>query len=174
LAMLRDDIHAMRFDNGAGYAYAQTLDNIIVLHGASPTLEGKPSPATDADGRLLTDIPGTTRRDEVGAMAGAALVFKDHMVKVVDLAAAQDQERQRALAEKQPALNDMANKIEAETTTALQQVAGRTSKMTAIADGMSASASRTGSSAQGAAAASAQALANAQMVASAAEQLSVS
>src|ERR1700722_19183231 len=38
LAMLRDDIHAMRFDNGAGYVYAQTLDNIIVLHGASPAL----------------------------------------------------------------------------------------------------------------------------------------
>ena len=23
----------MRFDQGAGYVYAQTLDNIIVLHG---------------------------------------------------------------------------------------------------------------------------------------------
>jgi methyl-accepting chemotaxis protein len=281
LILLRDDIHAMRFDNGAGYVYAQTLDNIIVLHGAAPALEGKPSPATDADGRLLTDIikdvlrnaedgvvsytfpkpgqaerqpkvsyvarfrpwdlvfvsgsylddlnaafrdtmirlgvisaaisavlllaawsinrditaslgrlktamerlaggeldtaiPGTSRRDEVGAMAGAATVFKEQMVKVVDLAAAQEQERQRALAEKQAALNGMADKIEAETTTALQQVAARTSTMTATADEMSASATRTGSSAQGAAAASAQALANAQMVASAAEQLSAS
>jgi len=281
LAMLRDDIHAMRFDNGAGYVYAQTLNNIIILHGASPALEGKPSPATDADGRLLTDIikdalrdaddgvvsstfpkpgqverqpkvsyvarfrpwdlvfvsgsylddlnaafrdamvrlgfisaaistvllfaawainrditgslnrlktamerlaggdlatdiPGASRRDEVGAMAAAAMVFKDQMVKVVDLAAAQEQERHRAQAEKQAALNDMADKIEAETTTALHHVAARTSTMTATADEMSASATRTGSSAQGAADASAQALANAQMVASAAEQLSTS
>lgn len=127
-----------------------------------------------AGGELATAIPGTSRRDEVGAMAGAVVVFKDHMVKVVELAAAQEQERQHALAEKDAALNNMADKIEAETTRALQQVAARTSTMTATADEMSASATRTGNSAQGAADASAHALANAQMVASAAEQLSAS
>ncbi len=281
LTILSDDIHSMRFDNGAGYVYAQTLENIFVIHGGTPALEGKPLPATDADGRLLTDIikdalrnaedgvvsytfpkpgqterqpkvsyvarfrpwdlvivsgsylddlniafrdmmvrlgiisavitavmllaawsinrdiagslgrlktamqrlaggelatdiPGASRGDEVGAMAGAAAVFKDNMVKMVDLAAAQDQERLRALAEKQDALNSMADKIEAETTTALQQVAARTSTMASTADEMSESATRTGKSAEGAASASAQALANAQMVASAAEQLSAS
>ena len=56
LGMLRDDIHAMRFDDGAGYIYAQTLDNMIVIHGASPALEGKPSPATDENGRPLTEL----------------------------------------------------------------------------------------------------------------------
>ncbi len=58
LALLRDDIHAMRFDDGGGYVYAQTLDNMVVLHGASPALEGKPVPAnvTDENGRPVTEL----------------------------------------------------------------------------------------------------------------------
>ena len=40
LALLRDDIHAMRFDVGTGYVFAQTLDNIFVLHGAAPVTRG--------------------------------------------------------------------------------------------------------------------------------------
>ena len=68
----------------------------------------------------------------------------------------------------------MADRIETETTTALQEVGTRTAAMAATAEEMSASAARTGNSAQSAATASAQALANAQTVASAAEQLSAS
>ena len=41
LSLLRDDVHAMRFDAGDGYVFAQTLDNMLVLHGirdaAAPT-----------------------------------------------------------------------------------------------------------------------------------------
>ena len=56
LAMLRDDIHAIRFDGGGGYVVAQTLSNMIVIHGTVPALEGKPSPVTNESGRLLTDV----------------------------------------------------------------------------------------------------------------------
>jgi methyl-accepting chemotaxis protein len=56
LAMLRDDVHALRFDSGGGYVFAQTLDNIFVLHGANPALEGKPSAVVNENGRLLTDL----------------------------------------------------------------------------------------------------------------------
>ena len=56
MAMLRDDVHALRFDNGDGYVFAQTLDNIFVLHGANPTLEGKPSSVVNENGRPLTDL----------------------------------------------------------------------------------------------------------------------
>src|SRR5262249_25813495 len=47
---------AMRFDAGAGYVYAQTLDNIVVLHGGTPALEGKPLAAANEKGRLVTDL----------------------------------------------------------------------------------------------------------------------
>ena len=56
LALLRDDIHALRFDDGAGYVFAQTLDNIVVLHGVNPALEGKPSAAVNENGKPLTDL----------------------------------------------------------------------------------------------------------------------
>ena len=76
--------------------------------------------------------------------------------------------------EKHAALVGMAEKIEAETSAALEAIGARTAAMAATAEEMSASASRTGASAESAATAAAQALANAQTVASAAEQLAAS
>ena len=76
-----------------------------------------------ANGDLSTDIPGTGRRDEIGTMAGQLLVFKDHMVKEQQLARAQTEERERAEAEKRAALVGMADRIEAETATALHEIA---------------------------------------------------
>jgi chromosome segregation ATPase len=68
----------------------------------------------------------------------------------------------------------MAETIETETGTALEQIGQRTSAMASTAAGMNASATRTGTAADSAAAAADQAVANAQTVASAAEQLSAS
>ena len=107
-------------------------------------------------------------------MAGSVLVFKEHMVKGESLAAAREADHRRSAAEKHTALVGTAETIEAETTTALQEVAIRTKAMAGIAEQMNASATRTGNLTQSAAIASAQALATAQTVASAAEQLSAS
>jgi methyl-accepting chemotaxis protein len=127
-----------------------------------------------AEGNLAVVVPWHNRRDEIGAMAAAVLVFRDHMIAENRLAAEQTAERERAAAEKHAALLAMANKIETDTTAALQEVNARTTAMTATADAMSASAVRTGSAAEGAAASATQALANSQTVASAAEELSAS
>jgi methyl-accepting chemotaxis protein len=56
LARLRGMLHAMRFDGGNGYLTVQTLDGVILIHGADPTREDKPSTATDADGRPLLQL----------------------------------------------------------------------------------------------------------------------
>ena len=60
LALLRDDIHAMRFDGGAGYLSVQAEDanggTIVLVHGANPAREGKPSDAKDGDGRPVSDL----------------------------------------------------------------------------------------------------------------------
>jgi methyl-accepting chemotaxis protein len=127
-----------------------------------------------AAGNLAAEIDGQDHRDELGGMARAVLVFKEHMVKGNRVAAEQEAERHQAEEVKRAALIDMAATIEAATGSALLQIGDRTSAMAATADAMSASATRTGESARDAAAAAAQALGIAQTVASAAEQLAAS
>jgi methyl-accepting chemotaxis protein len=127
-----------------------------------------------SSGELATGIPALDRVDEVGRMARAVEVFKQNAVERLRLEAETKQQEERAWQDKHDALVGMADRIESETTTALQAVGVRTAAMTATAEEMSASAVRTGNSARSATTASAQALANAQTVASAAEQLSAS
>ena len=127
-----------------------------------------------ADGELDAEIPASGRADEVGQMARALRIFKEHMAQRRALAASQAADRERAELEKRTALSQMADTIETETGGALEQIRQRTTEMTATADAMRASADRTRGAAGIAAGAAAQALANAQTVASAAEQLAVS
>ncbi len=72
LAVVRDNIHGTRFDAGGGYVYAQTLDNMVVMHGVNPAMEGKPAPATtvDANGRPITElIRDALRNGESGVVS---------------------------------------------------------------------------------------------------------
>ncbi len=126
-----------------------------------------------ADGALDSAVPFATRTDQIGEIARALLQLRDASAH----ARALEQEataRASDEAEKHTVLIGMVDRIEEETTKAINEVGTRTAAMTATAEEMSASAARTGHSAQSAASASGQALANAQTVASAAEQLSAS
>jgi methyl-accepting chemotaxis protein len=127
-----------------------------------------------AAGDMDVEAVGQNYRDEIGDMARAVLVFKEHMVRGSALAAAQDEVRRRGEAEKRAALVDMAEKIEAETGSALQNIALRMAATAKAADAMNASAQRTGASAQDATTAADQALSIVQTVASAADQLTSS
>jgi len=127
-----------------------------------------------ARNELDAEIPGVDRRDEVGAMAGAVLVFRDHMRAEAQLAAEQQTEREHAFAERTAAVAQLADKIEAETAAATSKVSGISTAMTTMATEMHDSAARTGAAAQSAAETSAQAVANAQTIAAATEELSMS
>jgi methyl-accepting chemotaxis protein len=107
-------------------------------------------------------------------MAAAVLVFQQGLLRAARLDADRAQERAHAAAEKQAALVNMADTIEHETTKALEHIGGLVLTLTGTADGMEASAGRTGASARNAAEAAGQAMASSQTVAAAAEQLSSS
>jgi methyl-accepting chemotaxis protein len=124
-----------------------------------------------AGGNLDAEAVGQDQRDELGDMARSVLVFKEHMIRATELAAAQEEQRHKAEAEKHAALLAMVETIETATGSALQQIGDRTTAMAAAAEAMSASANRTGISAQGAAAAASEAQGIVRTVASAAEQL---
>jgi methyl-accepting chemotaxis protein len=118
-------------------------------------------------------VPGQRRADEVGRMAAAVDVFRTHAIERARLESGQIQAEQAAQ-EKRAALLGMAEKIEAEISRALGVIGTRVAAMVQAADDMSASAGRTGASAQGAAGAATQALVNARTVAGAAEGLAAS
>ena len=124
-------------------------------------------------GDLAVNVAETGRTDEIGDMARAVQVFKEHMEQE-RRATAQQLQLQQSASDRHAALVGMVDRIEAETTKAISEVGARTAAMTATAEEMSASAGRTGNFAENAAAASAQALANAQTAAMAAEQLTAS
>jgi methyl-accepting chemotaxis protein len=127
-----------------------------------------------ARGDLTVPIDGEARRDEIGEMITAVVVFRDGMAEAARLASERERERQRATVEKHTALAEMADKIEAESVRAMDDVGARTQAMAKVAEQMTASAIQTGESAQAANDAAAVALANAETVASAAEQLATS
>ena len=127
-----------------------------------------------AGGILAVAIPYGARRDELGEMARAVGVFRDHMTQEAQLMGQRETERQQAEEDKRAALVRMADTVESESQTAIEQIGRLTASMTTTTDEMRASAARTDASAQSAASAAAQALANAQTVASAAEELATS
>jgi len=127
-----------------------------------------------AQGDTQAAIAGQDRHDEIGAMAAAVVVFRDGMLDSARLAAERETERERATRERQAALLDMARTIETETQSVLDEAAQRTGALSGIADAMTGSATRTGTSAQDVARVAGEAMATVQAVASAAEELSVS
>jgi len=125
-------------------------------------------------GELDAPVAGEDRCDELGEMARAVLIFKEHMASAKRLAGEQEAERAQSEAAKRMALVKMADTVETESGTALRRIGIRTTAMAATADTMSASATRTGASAKDAAVAAGHALSNAQTVAQAAEELAAS
>jgi methyl-accepting chemotaxis protein len=122
-----------------------------------------------ADGDLTVEVPALGRRDELGAMADAVVVFKDSMAAAADRQ--RDEHTQQAQGQTQAALIAMADAIETEAGQALAHVHARTTAMAETATDMSGSAARTGRSAESATRAATHAMMTSQTVANAAERL---
>ena len=127
-----------------------------------------------AEGSLEVVIPNAGRRDELGEMARAVVVFKEHAQAVLRLRAQQEADHQAAEAEKRAAITRMAETIEDHTRAALEEIGGTTGVMASTADEMAASSVLTGTAAEEAATSAGLALANAQTVAASAEELASS
>ena len=116
---------------------------VIAVRGVStPVLAMAGTMRRMADGDLGTEISGLGRNDEIGRMAQALEVFRGHAIERARLEQSQIEQDRRGTEERQAALVDMAQTIENETTTALEQIGQRTGAMTATADVLSSSASR--------------------------------
>jgi methyl-accepting chemotaxis protein len=128
---------------------------------------------TLAAGDKSVAIPATERKDEVGDMARAVLVFKESMVRAEELAAEQLREHE-ARAKRAEIIASMTRTFDARVGSMLGEVAAASTQLEATAGTMSATAEETSKQAVAVSSASEQAAANVQTVASAAEELSSS
>ncbi len=149
-------------------AFLVNRDITVSLRGLKAAMERL------AKGELATEIPGIDRRDEVGSMAGAVLVFKDSMADAERLRAAQDEAKRRAAAEQKAALNRMADGFESQIGHLVGMLSSGSTELEATAQSMTHTANRSNQQAGTVASAAEEASAGLQSVSSAAEQLTAS
>jgi methyl-accepting chemotaxis protein len=126
-----------------------------------------------AAGETDFDIAGAERRDEIGDMARALMVFRDNAVERRRLAAEQEQAHAER-AERQKEVETLIGSFREEIRSQLSAIDVDMDEMQATAATLTDIADAAVGDATGAAAASEQALANVQAVAGAAEELSAS
>jgi len=127
-----------------------------------------------AQGDMDIDVPGLKRRDEIGDMATSVQVFKDNMIETERLRTEQEEQKQRAEAERRQAMLDIADGLESSVSGIVRDVGAQANQLQTAAQSMSVTAEETGKQSTAVAAASEQASANVQTVASAAGELSSS
>jgi methyl-accepting chemotaxis protein len=126
-----------------------------------------------AGGNHAVEIPATGKKDEIGLMARAVLVFKENMIKAKELA-----EKEALAIEERVAraarVNDLTEKFDDDVTMVLKTVASASTELQTTAASMTATAEETNNQACAVAAATEEASANVQTVSAAAEELTSS
>jgi methyl-accepting chemotaxis protein len=117
-------------------------------------------------------VPGLGRHDEIGEMAEAVEVFREHAIENSKRAERDALAERQAMEMRRKAILDMANTLEASTASAVTAIEATARQVDSTAQGMSQIAAAVSADTQSVAAASEEALANAETVSSAAEQLS--
>ncbi|HSV28906.1 MAG TPA: methyl-accepting chemotaxis protein [Candidatus Omnitrophota bacterium] len=172
------NVHSSKVTIGAASFAALALGVIgafFIGHGiAGPIKSMTQAMQSLANGNLTVEIPATTHKDEIGAMAGAVQVFKDNANRVEALRREQEQQDARLAAERKAAMNQMADNFESSVMGVVKTVSSSATEMQVTAQSMSAAAQQSSAQATTVAAAAEQASANVQTVASAAEELSSS
>jgi methyl-accepting chemotaxis protein len=136
-----------------------------------PPLQSMTGAMTElAGGNYSTEIPAVGRKDEVGEMAGAMVVFKENMIKAKE-ASEREAAAQQAQLERAQSMEKLTQTFDAEVSAVLKAVAAASTQLQATATSMTATAEETSRQSTAVAAAAEQASANVQTVASAAEEL---
>jgi len=176
------DINAMAFRTTLKFAGAAFLILVLAALFAFFIIRGIVQPLRHltesmkglANGNLGIDVPDTDRRDEVGEMAGAVLIFRQNAQEVERLQAEQanqaHQNEQRVRAE----MSALTNALSEEVNAAISNVLKQSDVLEKTAVSMAQAVKDASSGAGAAASASHEASASVDAVASAAEQLSSS
>ncbi|GAA0593020.1 methyl-accepting chemotaxis protein [Caenispirillum bisanense] len=125
-------------------------------------------------GNLRVTVFGTDRKDEIGDIAHATLVFQQNMLRTKEMEEEARQTELRNAEERKRAMNAMADTFETTVNGIVEAVSSAATELQSSAESMSAMAEETSRQSTAVAAASEQATTNVQTVASAADELSAS
>jgi methyl-accepting chemotaxis protein len=126
-----------------------------------------------ASGDHSVAIPATEKRDEIGMMAKAVVVFKENMIRAKELAA-QEAEAVKQRMVRANRVNELTDAFDAGISSVLRSVASASTELQATASQMTSTAEETSAQATAVAAATEEASANVQTVAAASEELASS
>ncbi len=124
-----------------------------------------------AKGDTTVEVPGRSRTDEIGEMAGAVQIFKDNAIEKIRLEAEQAETEKRTAEEKRQSMLKMADDLEGSVGGIVQVVSSAATEMQASAQSLTGTAEETSSQATAVAAASEEATTNVNTVAAATEEL---
>ena len=158
----------------AGLALVGLLSMVIARSISRPVTELTDQMAALARGDLEIEITGTDRKDEIGKMGSAVLVFKQNAQEVKRLEAEAEAAEERARQEKREATNRLADDFSASVGAVVHALSAAATQLTASAKQMAGTAQQTSDQSGIVASASEQASANTQTVSAAAEELSKS
>ncbi len=156
---------ALLLGSGIGWAIGNSI--------AGPICQMTTAMGRLAEGKTSTEVPGTSRGDEVGLMAKAVQVFKDSMIKADELAAREAEESKARNARAQK-IEQLTKEFDVGVTEMLTSVTSSSMEMEKTAGSMSDIAEDTSKRAETVSIAADQASSNVQAVATATDELSSS
>jgi methyl-accepting chemotaxis protein len=158
---------------GVGIGVAATVVYLTNRSIVPPILKMVGAMGQLAGGDHSVEIPATDKKDEIGLMARAVLIFKENMIKAKELAAKEAEAIKERVA-RAARVNELTQAFDADITTVLKSVASASTELQATASSMTATAEETSNQATAVAAATEEASTNVQTVAAASEQLASS
>ena len=158
---------------GIGIGIAATVVYLTNRSIVPPILEMVGAMGQLAGGDHSVEIPATDKKDEIGLMARAVLIFKENMIKAKELAAKEAEAIGERVA-RAARVNDLTARFDSDISSVLKSVASASTELQATASSMTATAEETSTQATAVAAATEEASANVQTVAVASEELASS
>jgi methyl-accepting chemotaxis protein len=158
---------------GVGIGVAATVVYLTNRSIVPPILKMVGAMGQLAGGDHSVEIPATDKKDEIGLMARAVLIFKENMIRAKELAAREADANNERVA-RAARVDDLTKAFDADITTVLRSVASASTELQATASQMTATAEETSNQATAVAAATEEASTNVQTVAAASEELASS
>jgi len=158
---------------GVGIGVAVTVVYLTNRSIVPPILQMVGAMSKLAGGDHSVAIPATDKKDEIGLMAKAVLIFKENMIKAKELAD-KEAEAVKARIARATRVNELTQAFDNSISNVLRSVSSASTELQATASSMTATAEETSSQATAVAAATEEASTNVQTVAAASEELASS